>query len=163
MRPRRTGDVRPRKPPSDGAPSERAAVLRLALRTPPPTRDALFRAPMHNSHPGTRSPSGRKHCAAARAGTAKPGAKRRQARAKRRARREDYAVGVGGLDGTKSSPSYQTRSSTTRRNRESRLPRSLGPWWISCRAPSTPRRRTGSNRAERSTRAPSGSTKSSPR
>jgi hypothetical protein len=49
MRPRKTGWVRPRKPPSDGAPIELAAVLRLALRTPPPTRDAFFRAPVYDS------------------------------------------------------------------------------------------------------------------
>ncbi len=45
MRPRRTGRVRPRKPPSDGAPIAVVAVLRLALRTPAPPHVAFFRAP----------------------------------------------------------------------------------------------------------------------
>jgi hypothetical protein len=70
MRPRKTGGVRPRKPPSDGAPSELGAVLRLALRTPPPTHDAFFRAPMHDSHNADAAypQEARSGCAAQRAG-----------------------------------------------------------------------------------------------
>jgi hypothetical protein len=49
MRPRKAGGVGPRKPPSDGAPIGLVAVVRLALRTPPPTRDAFSRTPMDDS------------------------------------------------------------------------------------------------------------------